>query len=441
MAPKLTAPRNPLLDHRRTDFLLTQNGNSATFMYTDMARFGGIPSLSDSTVIVTTRPYEARPRSNDDWEWKEVNGNWFVNSTGDESIRSPHADNILLEGSSKFCNACYSALGYLAGHLKECRLQEEKGDKDWVDSSQKSVVHHWNIMALHRAAHKGCPLCKTLWTRCFNNDDWALAREARIELFWTSDAARAWDGSNPGEARLTCALFSGGDAPIHEATYLNIFRFQLWPCQEFSRYFENDIVGDMQQLSLNTPLAPQEISSTEECWSLAQKWLDRCEKNEDGQHNACNIVADNGQVWRPTRLLDLSTMEETGKIWLVSTGIEEDEEENSVQEDRAIDDEARHADEEKEIEESGSKEDESKESVNYEYMTLSHCWGVWGAERLQTLTKSNVDLWQSEGIEIVSLPPTFRHAIEIAGWFNGNTLPSRHIMNLLKLYTSEIPLD
>jgi hypothetical protein len=53
-----------------------------------------------------------------------------------------------------------------------------------------------------------------------------------------------------------------------------------------------------------------------------------------------------------------------------------------------------------------------------EYITLSHCWGTWGAKELPVLTKSNIDARVDHGMDLSLLPPTFRDAVEVAGCFN-----------------------
>ena len=87
--------------------------------------------------------------------------------------------------------------------------------------------------------------------------------------------------------------------------------------------------------------------------------------------------------WYPTRLLDLSTLGETGRVLLVVTKLL----------DHASLDQG-------------------------EYITLSHCWGEWGAKELPVLTTSNIDERVERGMDFSLLPPTFRDAIDVAGWFN-----------------------
>src|SRR6185437_10424840 len=100
--------------------------------------------------------------------------------------------------------------------------------------------------------------------------------------------------------------------------------------------------------------APIERSNTRSSRPLALQWLSECRANADGEHSACH--AGGNVSWYPTRLLDLSTLDETGRVLLVVTKLL----------DHASPDRG-------------------------EYITLSHCWGEWGAKELPVLTTSNID--------------------------------------------------
>jgi hypothetical protein len=88
--------------------------------------------------------------------------------------------------------------------------------------------------------------------------------------------------------------------------------------------------------------------------------------------------------WYPTRLLDLSMLKDTGRVLLTVAQL---------------------------LDRSSMKMGE--------YITLSHCWGTWGAKELPVLTTANIDERVSQGIDLDLLPQTFKDAVEIAGWFNG----------------------
>jgi hypothetical protein len=108
------------------------------------------------------------------------------------------------------------------------------------------------------------------------------------------------------------------------------------------------------------------------CRELAVKWLDRCKQH----HFACE---DGQATFRPTRLLDLASVDVTRKVRLVL-----------------------------------SEECKGDEP----YVTLSHCWGSTMPFRLTTKTLETMRV----GFDLEDLPKTFRDAIEIAGWFQGQSL-------------------
>ncbi|KAH6723722.1 hypothetical protein BKA61DRAFT_727555 [Leptodontidium sp. MPI-SDFR-AT-0119] len=126
----------------------------------------------------------------------------------------------------------------------------------------------------------------------------------------------------------------------------NIFRFQLWPSLTFGHFFESED-------SLMQP-APITRGNTRSSRPLALQWLSECRANADGEHSTCH--AGGNASWYPTRLLDLSTLDETGRVLLVVTKLL-----GHASLDRG------------------------------EYITLSHCWGEWGAKELPVLTTSNID--------------------------------------------------
>lgn len=69
-----------------------------------------------------------------------------------------------------------------------------------------------------------------------------------------------------------------------------------------------------------------------------------------------------------------------------------------------------------------------------EYMTLSHCWGSWGAKANPVLTLSNLSSRQTDGIALSELPKTFRDAVEIASWFNSKPHPFPQPISPLPLF-------
>ncbi|KAI8630375.1 HET-domain-containing protein [Xylariaceae sp. FL1651] len=185
----------------------------------------------------------------------------------------------------------------------------------------------------------------------------AMAEDLRIEFCWNTTEEATWDGRRPGDARLLCNMVSTVAQNYNKHTQETVFRFQLY----------------------YLPLGPIEKGNTRSSRPLALQWMSECRANANGEHSACRV---GDASWYPTRLLDLSALEETGKVFLVVTEI------------------LGHS------------------LLCGEYITLSHCWGTWGTQALPVLTGSNIDARVNHGMELSKFPPTFKDAIEVAGWFN-----------------------
>ncbi|KAI0466847.1 HET-domain-containing protein [Xylaria cf. heliscus] len=199
----------------------------------------------------------------------------------------------------------------------------------------------------------------------------AKAKDIRIEFCWNTTEQESWDGRRLGDARLLCNMVSTVAQNHNKHTWETIFRFQLWPSPISNPFFESE--G-----SLLTGLV--ERGNTRSSRPMVLQWLSECRANVDGKHSGCQV---GNTSWYPTRLLDLSNVMETGRVLLTVTELI----------------------------------DHSSLNIG-EYITLSHCWGTWGAKELPVLTTSNIDERVSHGMDLSLLPPTFKDAIEAAGWFN-----------------------
>jgi len=113
--------------------------------------------------------------------------------------------------------------------------------------------------------------------------------------------------------------------------------------------------------------------------ALAKSWLSQSKNNKDGRHQECN-KRDNDYI--PARLLDIRHAQRTSRLRIVCSQLTPE----MFAEDR-------------------------------EWMTLSHCWGEWGAKNNPMLLKANVRERQEVGLDIADLPKTFQDAIEISGWY------------------------
>ncbi|KAM0812128.1 putative heterokaryon incompatibility protein [Seiridium cardinale] len=323
-------------------------------------------SPNDVSLIYTVPPHQARPVDEDAFEYLRGGGILDVEWKNTSQSLSDDARHVEYRGASHLCNACLSALGYLAQNLKDCVDQEA----DPGFQTKKSVVQHQNLMALFAAANEGCQLCKTIWGRRFKKNCMATAENIRTEFCWNTTDEASWDGGRPGDARLICNMVSTVAQNHNKHTWDTIFRFQLWPSLTFDQFFETE-----QPPWLNSIMGGNTRSSR----PLALRWLSDCRANADGAHSACQA---GNNSWYPTRLLDLSKLKDTQNIFLVVPEL--------------LDESVRRG----------------------EYITLSHCWGAWGAKELPVLNISNIDARVTQGMHISMFPPTFRDAIEVAGWFN-----------------------
>jgi hypothetical protein len=158
----------------------------------------------------------------------------------------------------------------------------------------------------------------------------------------------------------------------------NFFRMDLWPADSFAQKFRPPIIIDSDEMA---QLLRQQQTNTGSPTSraLAIAWLTRCRANEAGQHQRCN----KDTYYLPTRLLDVKYSQATSKLRLVSPALTPE---------LFIDDRM--------------------------WITLSHCWGEWGAQENPILTVANLEERHATGVKVADLPKTFQQAMEIASWFN-----------------------
>lgn len=136
---------------------------------------------------------------------------------------------------------------------------------------------------------------------------------------------------------------------------------------------------------------------------LAKEWLDRCQKNEDGQHVDCETSQG---TWLPTRLLDVRHASKTSVLRLVS-----------------------------------SREVSDAFAEEQRYIRLSHCWGEWSSKEMPVLTSANERDRHKMGISIDEIPQTFQEAITVAQWFQGNLHLPKQSSNSFMLSCSSMALD
>ena len=255
-----------------------------------------------------------------------------------------------------------------------------------------------------------------------------VARDVQVEMSFDVDFKRH-------ETLKYCRLHFSTTNPKRDRNeddnYWNFLRLQIWPTENFAHLSDAATHIDISQAtskSHGSPLsrtssadipenddrdsdsdniiaAISEEDSTGSISSqrLATEWLDRCQENEDGQHVDCDTSKGR---WLPTRLLDVRHASKTSVLRLVS-----------------------------------SREVSDAFPEEKRYITLSHCWGEWGSKEMPILTSANERDRHEIGISIEKIPQTFRDAITVAQWFQGNLPIPKQSSTPLILSCSSMALD
>ena len=347
----------------------------------------------------------------------------------------PKAERRPIRTNSPLCAVCRSALEYFAYVVGACKAWRTSA-KDLELS--EVVSHHRELYSLFDEAFSySCHLCIFLASYMRGPENEAgmwrcVARDARVEMSFRVDFS--------GHQTLKyCRLHFSTTNPKRERNdddnYWNFLRLQVWPTEEFEaatnlsvaqatrqsyrgpssrsssadnsesndgyrpRPSSRDSDGDENSSAIPEEDSTGSISSQR----LAKEWLDRCQKNEDGQHGDCNTSE---STWLPTRLLDIRHASEASVLRLVSSS---------------------------EISDTFPREKR--------YITLSHSWGEWGSKKMPVLTSANKLDRHEVGISTEKLPQTFRDAITVAHWFQGRLPIPKHSPNLYMLLCSPMALD
>ncbi|KAK4167900.1 heterokaryon incompatibility protein-domain-containing protein [Cladorrhinum sp. PSN259] len=270
------------------------------------------------------------------------------------------AHHAAVDSVTSLCDNCLDALKYLSYYL---RLLQSKG-KDAVDELPAACLLHSGAKTLEAGDDARCHLCVILMARL-------RAKRLAMESIDQSDIEMCWrtDGALP--TRLHFALTHRGH-PRAAKNYWNILRLHVWDRDEF----DNRLLGLTEQSPALERDSSTESGATKE---NALQWLARCQTNEDGRHGQCN----HGPAeWLPTRLLDVTTTVETSMLKLVIPADCPD-----------------------------------VFALDRQYITLSHCWGKWGASQLPVLTTENMPQRVQDGVTMAELPKSFADAVQIAHWF------------------------
>ena len=272
------------------------------------------------------------------------------------NVRNP-AHHQPVVSSTHLCDACRGAFEYFSFWRD---ASASKGNQRAVKPPSACLVHS-GAEALQAGEGAGCHLRILLMAHLRVKQITMHAVErSNIEMCWQARGATA--------SRLHFAVTYRG-LPRSTSNYWNLMKLDLRPVKEF----------DMSLLGL---LERRSNTSSVLSRHYARQWLARCQANQDGIHDQCNRPPRGG--WLPTRLLDVGSAIATSTLKLATP-----------------------------------RDDPDTFEWDRQYVTLSHCWGVWGGAELPVLTTKNLVQRIEEGIPMALLPPTFRHAVHIAHWFDG----------------------
>ncbi len=275
-----------------------------------------------------------------------------------------------IEYMTSLCESCRSALEYCSYFCNTSKPDSEDGAEDLP----AACLLHAGAKTLQEGSDAECHLCVLVMSDLRTK---RLAMQSidqsNIEMCW-----RKSETKQPMPGLIHIALTHNGHARSAQ-NYWNFLKLKLWPCSEFSPSLFGQLASSVSSTSPTLKLHGS--TSSEQTQAKAVQWLSRCRANEDGRHAQCNREPGDRL---PTRLLDVTHATETSMLRLVVP-----------------------------------LDDPDAFASDRQYMTLSHCWGAWGAKELPVLTTTNLGERQTRGLDLSSLPSTFKDALDVAHWFQG----------------------
>ncbi|KAK4171086.1 heterokaryon incompatibility protein-domain-containing protein [Triangularia setosa] len=259
---------------------------------------------------------------------------------------------------TRLCDTCHHSLNYFGYYLHVLKSQ----GKEAVESLPTACLLHTGANTLQDGEDGRCHLCVLLMANL-------RIKRLAMESIDQSNIEMCWQSDKPAPTRLHFAL-THREHPRSAKNYWNILKLQIWPSSEFNKALFGMTDGGMER---------HPSTESTQARDNALQWLNRCQANEDGKHNQCNSASAD---WLPTRLLDVTSAIETSILKLVAPL---DNPEAFVSERR--------------------------------YITLSHCWGKWGASQLPVLIMDNMSERLQDGVPMSLLPKTFADAVKVAHWF------------------------
>lgn len=276
------------------------------------------------------------------------------------------------------CLRCGKALTYL-GYYRYTYIFE--GD-DGVDTLPSACLLHTGSATIEEGINIGCHLCIYIKS-CLDAKGVPLEQinASNIEMCWQRESGKMM------LSRINFAMILR-DRERSAQKYWNFLKLKPWHETEFGA----------TRFGV-TEKTPQPYTGAEQSREQAIQWLSRCQANADGIHSQCNQEM---RDWLPSRLLDVQGTQDTASLKLVIPA-----------------------------------ENPDLFASDKRYITLSHCWGRWGAVNLPVLNTKNLHERTTKGLDLSLLPQTFKDALVIAQWFQGKSF--NYLNDLLRQRPNVIP--
>lgn len=247
------------------------------------------------------------------------------------------------------------------------------------------VVHHGSLYSLYAFAYQQCLICTDIQSKIestYPELDVDLFSDYRIECCWMRL-------SEPrGKQKMWFVMVNPSVDTDPFWNWQPVLELALWPSADFGHHFTNEDIA-VRNIPIRGHWDDCANDGTNDCLAtrgLSLGLLERCKQNADGQHALCSRQ---DRRFLPTRLLDVRQALQKGTVCLVHP-----------------------------MEQPGLFEGENSRN----YVTLSHCWGLWGAKNSPMLLAANLSTRQNEGLMWDLLPQTFQDAFKIASWFGWDWL-------------------
>ncbi|VUC30194.1 unnamed protein product [Clonostachys rosea] len=296
--------------------------------------------------------------------------------------------NINLKTTHQLCIACKDTFNYYCLFVDEItKWKDDSHAEGDVFPMANNVIHQGSLIPLVGFANGTvpCVICAEIWSKIkslYPHLDSSLYQDYRIECSWQRHT------SAKDEQKMWFTMTDPNDEKDPLWNWQPILQLSMWPKAHFSSHFEAK-GNTAAVIPIRGPWDGCADAGTNDSLNtrgLVLGWLDRCMRNTEGLHTLCNRQ---DRVFLPTRLLDVRQALERANVRLVCPS------------------------ERPELFASDGSRD---------YVTLSHCWGAWGAKENPILKIDNLESRKGDGLPWEEIPRTFQDVFKIASWFGWNWL-------------------